>query len=352
MAAPADYWDEFDLKALVAGGLVNEDVMQKIWDISRIPLVFSDFVGTDTADNSYTEWVQDSLAAPNTGNAVVSGADVSAPYDSATSLGKRVGNYCQNSIKTIAVTERAQNVSVVGGADEFARQLMMRQMELKRDLEAIALFPQASVADNNNATAGKVGTFPSWLVTNALFGATGANGGFNTGTKLVVAPTAGTKRALSFDGHLRTIIETTYVANGEPTILMSVAGVIKRLNTFLLSTAGLQYTANPVANISGTDPESMVSQSYINIMRTDFGFTLRLLSNRLQPTYSVTQADVFLIDPTKVALAYLKPIVTKPLAKLGLADRSEISTDWSLKVYQEKAHGVVRDIDPTVAVTA
>jgi len=350
MAAPADYWDEADLKGLVAGGLVNEDVMQKIWDISRIPLPFTDFCPTDTCDNSYTEWVQDSLAAPNTANAVVSGADVAAPYDSATSLGKRVGNYCQNSIKTIAVTERSQNVSVVGGADEYARQIMIRQMELRRDVEAITLTAQASVADNNNATAGKAGGFSAWLVTNALFGATGANGGFNTGTKLVVAPTVGTKRALAFDAHLRTIIETTYVANGNPTMLMSVAGVIKRLNTYLLSTAGLQYTANPVANISGTDPENMVSQSYINVMRTDFGFTLRLIPNRLQQTYGATAADVFLIDPTKVALAYLKNYTTQPIAKLGLSDRSEISVDWTVKVYQEKAHGVVRDIDPTAAV--
>jgi hypothetical protein len=323
--------------------------MQKIWDISRIPLPFTDFVGTDTCDNSYTEWVQDALQVPNIANKQISGADVVAPYDSATSSGKRVGNNCQNSIKTVAVSERAQNVSVVGGADEFSRQLMIRQQELRRDVEAIALTPQASVVDNGNNTAGQSGGLDAWIVSNVSLGATGAVGGFNTGTKLVVAPTNGTKRALAFDAHLRAVIEAVYNNNGNITIAMSLPAVIKRLNTFMLSTAGLQYAASPVANISGETPTAQVQQAYINVMRTDFGITLTLLPNRLQQLYA-TAASLFLIDPTKVALAYLKPYVTKPLAKLGLSDRSEISVDWTLKVYQEKAHGVIRDIDPTLAV--
>lgn len=349
MAAPADYWDEADLKGLLAGGFVNEDVMQKIWDISRIPLPFTDMVGTDTCDNSYTEWPQDALAAPSITNKVISGADVAAPYDSATSNGKRVGNNCQNSIKTVAVSERSQNVSVVGGADEYARQLMLRQQELKRDVEATALTPQASVVDNGNNVAGQAGGFDAWITTNVSLGATGAVGGFNTGTKLVVAPTNGTKRALAFDAHLRTVIEAVYNSNGDITVLMSVGAVVKRLNTYMLSTAGLQYAASPVANISGETPTSQVQQAYINVMRTDFGITLTIVPNRLQQLYA-TAASLFLIDPTKVALAYLKAYATKPIAKLGLSDRSELSVDWTLKVYLEKAHGVVRDIDPTLAV--
>jgi len=30
-----------DLKAVAAGGLIREDVMNKIWDISKIPLPFT-----------------------------------------------------------------------------------------------------------------------------------------------------------------------------------------------------------------------------------------------------------------------------------------------------------------------
>ena len=57
--AASDYWDSQDLKAVAAGGLVREDVMDKIWDISSIPLPFMDNVREDSHDNSYCEWTQD-----------------------------------------------------------------------------------------------------------------------------------------------------------------------------------------------------------------------------------------------------------------------------------------------------
>jgi hypothetical protein len=141
-------------------------------------------------------------------------------------------------------------------------------------------------------------------------------------------------------------------------MLMSVPQVIKRLVTFLFSSAGVGYAAAAVANISGETPTAQVSQGFINVMRTDFGFTLQLVPNRIQGIYDSDDetpedcADVFLIDPAHAALAYLKNYVTKPLAKLGLSDRSQVSVDWTLKVYVEKAHSVIRDIDITEAVVA
>lgn len=354
MAAPADYWDEADLKALAAGGLVNEDVMQKIWDISAIPLPFSDAIGTDTAAQSYTEWVEDGLGDPDITNAVVSGADASG-NDAAG--GSRKGNHCQNSVKVLAVTERTRNTDVIGTGDEYARQIMMRQQELRRDVEAIALTGQASVADDNNTTAGKAAGFSAWLITNDYLGVSGAATGFNTSTKVVAAVTPGEGRALHFNDHLRAAIEAVYLANGEVTMLMSVPQIIKRLNSFLFSTTGQGYAAQPVSNVSGDAPTDQVSQGFINVMRTDFGFTIRLVPNRLQQVYDsgdvspVDVADVFLIDPGKVSLAYLKNYTTQPLAKLGLSDRSQVSVDWTVKVYVEKAHAVIRDILPTSDVS-
>lgn len=47
--------DSADLKGVQAGGLIREDVMNKIWDISRIPLPFTDMVGTGSAKNEFKE---------------------------------------------------------------------------------------------------------------------------------------------------------------------------------------------------------------------------------------------------------------------------------------------------------
>lgn len=352
MAAPADYWDEVDLKALAAGGFVNEDVMQKIWDISAIPLPFTDAIGSDTCENSYSEWVEDGLGDPDITNAVVSGADASG-NDAAG--GSRKGNHCQNSVKVLAVTERSQSVNVIGTADEYARQIMMRQQELRRDVEAIALTGQASVADDNNTTAGKAGGFAAQLETNVNAG-NDTGGGFVTGTKLFTAITRGTKQALTFDA-IRTQVESCYLNNGTPTMLMSSPKVIKLLNNFLFTAAGNTYAAQPVAEVSGSTPVDQVSQGFISVIKTDFGFTLRMVPNRIQQEFAddtdatIDSADLFLIDPQHAALAYLKNYTTKPLAKLGLSERAQVSVDWTLKVYVEKAHAAILCVDTSATVT-
>jgi len=349
MAAPADYWDSVDLKALAAGGLIREDVMDKIWDISRIPLPFTELVGEDTADQAYTEWTRDAQAAVNAANAVVSGAD--AATNNAAG-GSRVGNHCQNSVKLVEVTERSQSSGIIGRADELAYQLMMRQQDLKRDVEAMALLNNASVADDNNTTAGEAGGFDSWIETNIDAAEAGAAvGGFNTSTKVVDAHTNATTAVAGTEARLSALVELAYGNNANPTVLMSTPAVIKRLATRLLASSRI---ATPTANVAGSGGKvEQTAQGFVNVMVTDFGFTMELVPNRLQQDYnSDTAASLFGIDPQKVALAYLKRYQTKPLAKLGLSERAQISVDWTVKVYEEKAHFNYRDIDQDAAWTA
>lgn len=356
--ATSDYWSSADLKALNAGGLINEDVMQKIFNISKIPLPFTDLVGVgEPADNSYTEWTQDSQAAVDTTNAVVDGADASGNNAAG---GARVGNHCQISDKLVEVTERAQASDTVGRANELMYQLAMRQHDLMRDCEAIFLLPQASVADNGDAVAGKLGGFPAWLETNALRGTGGSDGGFNTSTKVVDAPTAGQSRAFLTDTHLKELVEDVYLSNGNVTALMSVPQLIRRLNAFILANPTTVAIATPTANVEGASPAKIeqTAQGYVSILVTDFGTTLRLIPNRLQQTYNsgdssaVAVCDVLLIDPEMVEIAELIGIHAEPLAKLGLADRRMLSRDYTLRVGDEKAHGVVSDILPTGTIAA
>jgi hypothetical protein len=345
MANPADEWSSADLKALLAGGLINEDVMSKIWDISRIPLPFTDLIGTDSHDNSFTEWTIDSLAAPSLTNAVIDGADA-VTTDAAG--GSRVGNHSQISDKGVSVTQRAQKSRVIGRANELSYQVMMRQMELKRDIEAIALSPQASIADDGSAVAGLTGGFSAWLTTTASFGATGSNGGFNTTTKVVDAPGAGTGRAFT-ETFLKASVLGAYVANGDVTTLMSVPDLIQRLNTFLLGTSA--NVAAPTANVTGTSPVQQVAQGAVNVFATDFNTVLLIMPNRLMQLVAAL-TDVLYIDPTKVAISFMENVNVKTIAKLGLADKRQMSADWTVKVYNEAAHAVDRDILPTSAVVA
>lgn len=353
--ATSDYWSSADLKNIESGGLINEDVMQQIWNISRIPLPFMDVVGVGSpVSNSYTEWTTDEQATPDQNNAEVDGSDIDVTENDAAG-GARVGNHCQISTKLVITTDRANNSDTIGRANELAYQLMMRQQDLMRDLEVTALTPQASVADDGNTTPGRVGGFPSWLATNAL--RSGSSGGFNNSTKLVDAPTAGTSRALDFQDHFEELVEDVYLENGDPTTIMSVPGLIRRMNNYALSNPTAAGIATPTANVSGTTPVDQTLQKNVAVYRTDFGFTMRATPNRIQATYDsgdatpVPVADLFLITPGMVEFAYLQAPRTRSLGRNGTAERRQIAVDWTIRVKNEKAHGVISELDPTAAVT-
>ncbi len=337
----ADYWDSQDFKAVLAGGLVREDVMDRIFDISRIPLPFQEAIAEDGHVNDYAEWTQDALNAPDLTNAVVSGADAGTRTDS---NGKRVGNHSQTSVKYVYFTERGNNVDVVGQPNPLAYGLMQRQRELRQDVEAIALANQASQQDDNNTTPGLSGGFDSWLESNLYFTTGGAAGGFNTATKIVDAHTDGTAAAAGSLAQLSALIESTYLNNGTPTILMSTPAVTKRLAQYLFQT---NLVATPTANVSGTAPAPQASQGFINVMITDFGFTMEITPNRLQQEAVAGRASLFGIDPQMVAISYLHRYKAEEIAKLGLSHRWQITVDWTVKVYEEKAHFNYRDIDVT-----
>jgi hypothetical protein len=352
-AAPADYLDAVDLKAVEVSGMVKEDVQQEIFDCSEIPCPLLDMIGTGSCDNSYTEWTEDELEAPDLTNAAVSGADAPATATTAGNL-LRKGNHTQICVKYVYVTERVQNVATHSIGDTLAYKTMRKMQANRRDIEAIMLSNQASVADNNNATAGKSAGLGAWITTHRSVGSGGTGGGFQT-TKLVTAYTPGARRALTWE-LIADQIEGVYNEGSNPTVLMSVPGVTKRLARFLFTTS---YAAIPTANVEGTGGgATQTSQGYIDTFRTDFGFTMKIVPNRLQQEYEAADtgtqsaAAVFGFDLDYLSVAYLHSMKIEPLAKLGLSHRRMISADWTQKCLLERAHFVIHDINSAATVTA
>ena len=357
MAAPADYLDSADLKAaLAAPGLMREDVRNQVYNLDTgIPTPFTDMVGTDSFTNSYSEWAEDSFASPDITNAVVSGADAVAVTATAA---LRIGNHAQISQKAVAISENGESLVSVGNIGTMAYQVAKKTNELRRDVEAIILGKQASIADNGDATAGKTAGFGAWIKTNVITGVGGSANGFNTATKVVDAPDLPEKLTLSM-AQIRTSVESCYNAGSDPSVLMSVPAATKAIGTFLLSTAGAPFRATPTANVSGSGGAvNQTAQGYVDVIVTDFGVTLKIVPNRLQQQYDddsgspISVADVFLIDPAFVAISYLNGYNVSDLAKLGLSDRKQISVPWMSKVYREDAHAIIQAVDPTQAMTA
>ena len=338
--------DSADLKAVTKGGLIREDVMNRIWDISKIPLPFTDLVGSATHDNEYSEWTTDVLAAPNVSNAVVDGSDASGNN---TATGARVGNHSQISVKVVRVSFRADASNVIGRAKELAYQLSRRQQELRRDVDAIALQNQASVADDGASTAGKVGGLPSWINTNHATG--GTAGGFSTSTGLTVARTPTAARAIT-ETMIRTATQAIYTQGGEASVLMSGPGVIQQISSYLFTSSA--RVATLMSDIEGSAAKATAMGS-VNVFVTDFG-TLKLQANRLQQTHtdsgSTQVYDVFVLDPAYLNLSYIGGYRTEELAKTGLANNRLMAVDWTLQVLNEKAQAMIGDINPLSAMTA
>lgn len=347
--------DAYDLSTVNLGGVIREDVMDTIWDISRIPLPFSDMIGSSSHDNQYFEWRVDKLQAQDLTNAVIDGADAGTD-DSKT--GRRIGNHSQISTKQVFVSHRAQAVDTIGYANALAYQVTKRQQELRRDVEGIILRNQASVVATDSV-AGTTAGLPAWLTTTDIDGNTTATENVYTGAgwvvggwditasnSLVAAGTAGTPEA-GTETKVRDVVQSVYEQGGEASVCMTTPAV-KRLFSEYLFTSSARI-ASLIADGGGAASERQGSGS-VDVFLTDFG-TLRLVPNRLQPALDTGNDAMYIIDPSMLELSYLEGYRVDPLAKTGLSDKRLMSVDYGLCVKNWDALGMIPDIDPTAAFT-
>jgi len=340
-----------DLSAVDFNGLVNEDVMQTIWDISHIPLPLNDMIGTEDSDNANKEWTTDALRKPNTGNATVEGEDASG---NDTNTGERIGNRHQIPDMVVKVSDRSRNVDTIGRSDELAYQIMMRQRELRRDCEAIKLTEQVSRADDGIAIPGlSAGLFAfirdggQATPGNALIGATGARPGFATG--LVGAVTPGTTRPLS-ETLVRDAVELAYLDGGDPSYLMTVPSLIRKFSEYLFTSSA--RIASLYSEVGQSESASTAKGS-VNMFVTDFG-TVELTPNRLMQAEDIgggtERTNVAVIDPNYLAVSYLQGFQVELLARTGTADNRQMTVDFTLVVNSLDAHATICDIDYTADV--
>jgi hypothetical protein len=339
--------DSFDLKSIAKGGVINEDVMQKIFDISKIPLPFTDLVGSTSHKNERFDWVVDELRAPDVTNARVDGSDAGT---AATATGARVGNHSQISDEVMSVSYRADASDTIGRTKELAYRITRGNQQIRRDVEAICLNNQASVA-GTSTVAGVTGGLPSWIETTVMNGdgsaATAGGHDMTTGlTKKFTEADDGV--ALSFQA-VKDAIQGVYEEGGEVTTMMSNPGVIGALSSYMFDNEARVATLTSDQGAPANSKATALSS--VNVLVSDFG-TIKLVPNRLQPVDAKGNAVAFLLDPEYVSISYLEGYRTDTLAKTGLAEKRQISVDWGLRVHTEKAHGMLVNIDPALDVTA
>jgi hypothetical protein len=319
MAQLAGTTDTYDLKGL------REDLQNTIFMLTPEDTPLISNIGRDKASATKHEWQTDVLAAPDTTNAQIEG-DEYVYADRPPTV--RVGNYTQISRKPVLITGTLEAVDKAGRASELKYQSIKAGKELKKDQEAILLSNQASVA-GSNSVARKLGGLAAWLTSNVSRGATGANGGYNAGTGLVVAATNGTQRTFT-EALMKTAWQSAYVNGGNPRIAMLPVGQKSVFSAFV----GIAQIRTDVDQNAGQAVIIGGADTYVG----DFG-RLTTVVNRVQQA-----RDAFLLDPSALKYVTLRPMFVDKPAKTGDAEKRMLVVEYTLRVDNEAAQAVIADL--------
>lgn len=337
--------DGADLRNVLVGGLIHEETMNKLWQIDFFPLPLTERIGSGPIGNARFSWTKEEYAQPIIDGQKIDGEDTIDDDD--TKLGERVNSFAEIDTKTVKVSTRASASNTIAFANSLAHQISQRQVELRRDVEAVSLSNNPSLEDDGNAVAGQTAGLDAWLETNTSNGATGVDGGFNTGTGIVDAYTPGDARPLN-ESIFKDLLQAVFQEGGESMVVMARPAVIRLFSEFQF-TAGARVATLARETAGDSGPTSSIGA--VNVYIGDFA-TVELVANRLQQPIQPDVSTMFLLDMKLIEHAILAGYRTEPLQKSGLADNRQIQVDWGLRVGNEAGLAAFRDIDETVAMVA
>jgi len=302
----------------------REDLSNRIYRIDPTETPFFSGIEKSKANATTHEWQTQALAAASTSNAQLEGDDGYAA-DAATAT-VRLGNVCQISRKTPRVTGTQQAVDHAGRGNEMDYQVMLKGMELKRDIEAILTGAKQAKVTGNSTTAPKLADVLAWITTNTVKGGgTGADPTAADGTSARVD--SATQRAF-VENDLKAALKKAYDSGGRPNkILMG------SFNKQAFSMFTGRGTTTQVAK-----EKSIVAA--VDVYTSDFG-TLSAV-----PDLFMRTRDVLVLEMDKWAYAPLpgRNFLSYDLAKTGDSDARTVLSQYTLESRNEKASAGVFDL--------
>lgn len=312
---PVNEYDSYD------GNNANrEDLHSVIYDISPTETPILSMASQGKATNTLHEWLTDALDSASSANARVEGEDKDAVAVTAPS---RLNNYTQISDKTVLLSGTQQSVDAVDYNGDLARQVARKAQALKRDMETIIAGNQAPVA-GDATTARKLRSLEAWYPTaNSDRGTGGAAG---SSTQAATDATTGDLRAIR-ESFLKNVIQLVWTAGGNSDAI--VAGGVNKQRI-----SGFAGNAN--RNIEATQGKL---SAYVDIYASDFGRVLKIIPDRFSRARTV-----HVLDSEMLSVDYLRKFFQIPLAKTGDADKRLVGAEYTLKVNNPSAHGVIADL--------
>ena len=312
------------------GGKLNREELSSV--VSRITPedtpIYS-MIEKVSFDTTHPEWGVDDLAAP-ADNAQLEGDEYTF---SATTSPVRMGNYTQILRKDGIISRTQDKTDEAGSRTKVKEQKLKKAVELRKDVEFSIVAANASVA---GATR-KSGSLSTWLATNVSRGASGANGGYNSGTGLTVAPTNGTQRA--FTKVLMDNVMQQGAVSGAKFKHVMGSHYIKSVFATFMSDANV--AAFRMAAEKG-EGNTMVATA--DIYLGPHGKVM-FHENVVQSSSATLARNVHFIDPEYAKFGWFRKIAEdKDVAKTGDAKKFVILGEGASRVSNEKGLGIVADV--------
>ncbi|MEM8971751.1 MAG: DUF5309 family protein [Pseudomonadota bacterium] len=302
---------------------VREDLTDRIHRVDVEDTPFKSRVGTADATQPLHEWQTRLLGAVDDDNAKPEGNETSREPSTQNA---RINNVCQISDKNATTSGTIEASDLAGRNREMALQMADRAIELRKDCESISLGNQAF---DNSGEIRRMRGFEAWIRTNSSRGEGGADPADPNTTPGTTA-TDGEPRPFTEELWLDNLQEI-YEAGGEARFAL--------MGPFAKRTASKFIGREQARQMIG---EQRIQQA-TNMFATDFG-DIEMVPHRYLRSNGRT---VYNIDPNYVKIAYLRRMARFPLAKIGDADTRVILSEYTLEMCNERAHGVVADLQTT-----
>ena len=274
----------------------KEDVSDEISMISPTNTPFVTMIGSEKVDNTLYSWLEDSLDPP-ADNAAVEGAV--APAANQIPAVSR-SNTTQIFTKTVSTTGTADAIKLYGAGVEFARQLMKKSKEIKRDLEYALVGTRQTRVDGSTSVARRFDGVQAQIAAAAI-------------TDMKVLTGLSTNQPIS-EAALMAASQYAYNAGGEPTTLL-----IKPTDS--IKFAGF---ASATGRLRELDSDETKLTNVVNVYVTPFG-QMKVVMDRW-----IATGDALLFDPAMWKLRPLRSWFTKQLAEVGDARQSELIGEYGL----------------------
>lgn len=296
-------------------------------DLSKTPIY--SMIGKASFATTNPQWLTDSFAAPAE-NVVPEGDEYTF---AAITPAVRVKTYTQI-LRKEGVMSRSQNENDnAGDIETIKEQKVKRAVELKRDVERSIVAANASVG----GTTRKSGSLSTWITSNVSRGSGGANGGYNSGTGLTVAPTNGTQRAFT-KALLDNVMQQGAVNGAEFGHIVGSHYIKSVFATFMsdANVAAFRYAANTSNKNTAIGTVDAYLGPHGEVMFHD---------NYVMSGEAGLARNVFLVDPEYAEWGWYRKIQQdKRIAASGDNEKFVIIGEGALKTKNEKGLGVVADV--------